>query len=162
MQNKRAADIMVPIKSYVTIGEEATLYEAIKVLQGAMHSEGGAWHGYRSVLVLGKDEQLVGILTMRGLLRAAGFKSLDDDPEIKAESWGWYYVNQLREGTRVRVRDVMRPLELYTVDAGAPVWEVALAFLRHRVNSLPVMQNGKPVGIVRVIDIFMIMDEYFF
>lgn len=161
MQNKTAADIMVPIDSYVTINEEATLYEAIKALQGAMHSEGKAWHGHRSVLVLSDGGKLVGILTMRGLLRAAGLKDLDEDPGIKAESWGWYYVHQLREETKVRVRDIMRPLELYTVDVEVSVLDVALALLKYQVNSLPVMQKGRQVGIVRSIDVFMVIDEYF-
>ncbi len=153
---------MVPIESYVTISEEATLYEAIKALQSAMHSEGRAWHGHRSVLVLGEDNSLVGILTMRGLLRAAGLKELEEDPQIKAESWGWYYVNRLREETKVRVRDVMRPLELYTVDAGATVLDVALVLLKQQVNSLPVMHEGKVIGIVRTLDVFMVIDDYFY
>lgn len=161
VKTKTAADIMVPINSYVTINKDATLYEAIIALKGAMHSEGKAWHGHRSVLVLGDGGKLVGILTMSGLLRAAGLKEIDDDPEIKAESWGWYYVNQLREETKMRVRDFMRPLDLYTVDASVTVIDIALALLKYQVNSLPVIKQGKPVGIVRSLDVFMIIDEFF-
>jgi len=162
MKDKTAEDIMVPINSYASIDMNATLYEAINVLRNSMHSEGKAWHGHRSVLVLGDGGKLVGILTMRNLLRAVGLKELADDPEIKAESWGWYYVNQLREETKMRVRDIMRPLELFTVDASALVIDVALALLKHQVNSLPVIRQGRPVGIVRSIDVFMVIDEYFY
>ncbi|SFG64984.1 CBS domain-containing protein [Desulfotomaculum arcticum] len=161
VKTKTAADIMVPIDSYVTINKDATLYEAIIALRGAMHSEGKAWHGHRSVLVLGDGGKLVGILTMSGLLRAAGLKEIDDDPEIKAESWGWYYVNQLREETKMRVRDFMRPLDLYTVDASVAVIDIALTLLKYQVNSLPVLKQGKPVGIVRSLDVFMVIDEFF-
>ncbi|WP_347487954.1 CBS domain-containing protein [Desulfoscipio sp. XC116] len=162
MQNKAAADIMLPIEDYVTIEENATLYEAIKALQQAMHSKGGAWHGHRSVLVLGRGGHLVGMLTMRGLLRAAGLKELDNDPQIKAESWGWYYINAMRKETKIRVKDVMRPLALFTVDYQAPVLDVALALLKHGVNSMPVLRQGKPVGIVRTMDVFTVMDDYFY
>ncbi|TYO92309.1 HPP family protein [Desulfallas thermosapovorans] len=161
MKNKKASDIMVPLDDYVTISDNATLYEAIKELRGAMHSKGRAWHGHRSVLVLGADGNLVGILTMSGLLRAAGIQELDRDPNIKAESWGWYYVDRMRRESGVRVRDIMRPLRLYTVPAEASVMDVALALLKYQVNTLPVMDKGKPVGIVRPIDVFMVIDEYF-
>lgn len=153
---------MVSLNDYVSISEDATLFEAIKELKYAMHSRGGAWHGHRSVLVLGGKEQLAGLLTMSGLLRAAGIKELDDDPNIKAESWGWYYVHKMRRESKVRVRDIMRPLEMYTVNPTASVLEVALALLKHRVDTLPVMQRGKPIGIVRSIDVFMVIDEFFY
>jgi len=156
-----AADIMVPLNDYVSISKDATLFDAIKELKHAMHNRGGAWHGHRSVLVLGDKGKLAGILTMSGLLRAAGIKELDEDPFIKAESWGWYYVNKMRQETKVRVRDIMRPLEMYTINSNATVLEVALTLLKYQVNTLPVMQRGKPVGIVRSIDVFMVIDDYF-
>jgi len=158
---KTAADMMVPLKSYLTINKDATLYQAIITLKEAMHSEGKAWHGHRSILVLDEDGKLVGILTMSGLLRAAGLKEMAADLELKAESWGWYYINQLREETKMRVRDFMRPLDLYTVDASDTVLDIALALLKYQVNSLPVLKAGKPVGIVRALDIFMVIDEFF-
>lgn len=161
MQSKKVSDIMVPLDDYVTISEQSTLYEAIKELQGAMHSKGKAWHGHRSVMVLGKQGNLVGILTMSSLLRAVGIKELDRDPQIKAESWGWYYVDRMRRESGIRVRDIMRPLKLYTVSAEASVLDVALSLLKYRVNTLPVMDKEKPVGIVRTIDVFMVIDEYF-
>jgi len=161
LHKKTAADIMVPINDYVYISKNATLFDAIKELKNAMHSQGGAWHGHRSVLVIGDNGKLAGILTMSGLLRAASIKELDEDPHIKAESWGWYYVNKMRQESKVRVLDVMRPLGLYTIKSNATVLEVALALLKYQVNTLPVMQKGKPVGIVRSIDVFMVIDEYF-
>jgi len=152
---------MVSLNDYVSISEDATLFDAIKELKHAMHSRGGAWHGHRSVLVLGNEGKLAGLLTMSGLLRAAGIKELDEDPNIKAESWGWYYVHKMRQESKVRVRDIMRPLEMYTINPDASILEVALALLKYQVNTLPVLQKGKPIGIVRSIDVFMVIDEYF-
>ena len=152
---------MVPIGDYNTISENATLYEAIKVLRGSFHRDGKAWYGHRSVIVLGSSGDLVGILSLRGLLRAAGLRKLDNDPDFRAESWGWYYVNRLRTQSRLRVRDVMRPLAVATVDAGENVKDVAVALLKHQVNSLPVIKKGRLVGMVRTLDIFMVIGEYF-
>ncbi|MCL6610458.1 MAG: CBS domain-containing protein [Peptococcaceae bacterium] len=152
---------MVPIDDYNTISEEATLYEAIKVLRGSFHRDGRAWYGHRSVIVLGGSGELVGILSLRGILKAAGLRELNKDPEFKAESWGWYYVDRLRSCAKMRVRDVMRPLAVATVDAGDTVGEVAAALLKHRVNSLPVLKRGKLAGMVRTLDVFMVIGDYF-
>jgi len=158
---KRAEEIMVPIEDYSTISENATIYEAIKVLQYSFHRDGKAWYGHRSVIVLKEDGSLTGILTLRGLLKAVGFQELDEEISIKAESWGWYFTEHLRRESKMRVKDVMRPLNLATIDAKADVEIAAITLLRHRVNSLPVLKNGKPVGILRTLDIFRIIDQYF-
>ncbi|MCL6479264.1 MAG: CBS domain-containing protein [Peptococcaceae bacterium] len=152
---------MVPINDYNTISENATLYEAIKVLRSSFHRDGKAWYGHRSVIVLGGGGELVGVLSLRGLLKAAGLKELDDDPDFKAESWGWYYIDRLRKESRLKVKDVMRPLAVATVDAGDSVREAALSLLKHQVNSLPVLKEGKLVGMVRTLDIFRTIGEYF-
>ncbi len=158
---KTAGDIMVPIDDYCTVSEDATLHEAIKVLRSSFHRDKRAWYGHRSVVVLGRGGELVGILSLRDILKAAGLRQEDDDPDFKAESWGWYYVNRLRTQAKIRVRDIMRPLAVATVNDGDSVAEVALALLKHRVNSLPVLKKGRLVGMVRTLDVFMVVGEYF-
>lgn len=160
-EKKTAQDIMVSINEYVTISEETTLYEAIKVLQNSFHLEGRAWYGHRSVIVLGPKGDLVGILSLNEILKAVGLKDLDNDPHFKADSWGWYYINSMREQAALQVRDVMRPLAVATVDAEDDVSEVALALLRHHVNSLPVLKRGKLIGMVRTLDVFMVAGDFF-
>lgn len=152
---------MVPINSYLTVSEHATLYEAIKVLKSSFHRDGRAWYGHRSAIVLDASGNLVGVLTLRGLLRAAGLREMDKDPYFKAESWSWYYVKRLREEAKIRVRDVMRPLAVVTVDAKDDVSSVAASLLKHNVNSLPVLSQGKLVGMIRTVDIFMVVEDYF-
>lgn len=161
MGKKTARDLMVPINDYMTISENATLFEAIKVLRNSFHRDGRAWYGHRSVIVLGAGGDLVGVLSLKELLRAAGLKELDNDPNFKAECWGWYYVNRLREESKLRVRDAMRPLTVPTVDADDDVKKVAAALLKNNVDSLPVMNSSGLVGMVRTVDIFMVIGEYF-
>ncbi|MFZ5595716.1 MAG: HPP family protein [Bacillota bacterium] len=156
-ETKTAGDIMVPIDDYATISQNATIFEAIRVLRRSFHRGGKAWHGHRSVAVLDDSGRLTGILTLRGLLKAAGFRELDEDINLKAESWGWYFTSRLRQEMGIKVRDVMRPIELATVKAETNVNDVALALLKHGVNSLPVFKGDKLVGIVRTIDIFLAM-----
>lgn len=158
---KVAEDIMVPIDDYNTIPEYLTLYEAISILRNSFHRDGKAWHGHRSVIVVDGKGNLVGVLSLNEILKAAGLKELDDDPNFKAESWGWYYIKHIREHVKLRVKDVMRPLAVATVDAADEVVYVALSLLKHKVNSLPVMKKGRLIGMVRTMDIFMVIGNYF-
>lgn len=160
-EKKTAEEIMVPIGDYNTINEKATVYEAIRVLRESFHRDGRAWYGHRSVIVMDGAGEPTGILSLRGILWAAGLRELENDPDLKAESWGWNYINKLREESRLCVRDIMQPLGLAAVRARDDLTDVARALLKHNVNSLPVLEKGRVVGIVRAMDVFMAMDVYF-
>ena len=159
-RKKTVEDIMVSVDDYQKIPEDATVYEAIKVLQNSFHRDKKAWHGHRSVLVLSNKGEFVGVLTVRGLLKAAGLRELLEDVNIKAESWGWYYMHKLKEES-IRVRDVMRPINSASVGAGDDIYEAAKALLKYNVNSLPVIKNNQLIGIVRTLDIFTVIKDYF-
>lgn len=160
-EKKTAEDIMVHLHDYSTISEKATVHEAIQVLRESFHKDGRAWYGHRSVIVLSVTGEPTGILTLRGILWAAGLREIEKDPDLKAESWGWYYVDKLREESRLRVRDIMQPLGLAAVRDRDDLTDIARALLKHNVNSLPVIKKGQVIGIVRAMDVFMAMDEYF-
>ena len=158
---KTAEQMMVPIGDYNTILEESTVYEAIKALRESFHRDGKAWYGHRSVIAVNNEGEPTGILTLRGILQAAGLRELEEDPDLKADSWGWLYIKKLREEARLSVRDVMRPLRLAEVRANDDLSDVARALLKNKVNALSVFKSGRVIGIVRTIDIFMAMDGYF-
>lgn len=158
---KTAEEIMVPIGDYNTISEKATVYEAIRVLRESFHRDGRAWYGHRSVIVLDGAGKPTGILTLRGILRAAGLREMAEDPDFKAESWGWYYINKMREESRISVRDIMQPLALASVRPRDEITDVARILLKHNVDSLSVTKKGKVIGLVRAMDVFMAMDRYF-
>ena len=52
----------------------------------------------------------------------------------------------------VRVAEIMST-DVVTVEAGASVGDAAETMRKHRVGSLPVMENGRMVGIVTEVDI---------
>ena len=160
-EKKTAEEIMVQIDDYNTIGEKCTVYEAIQVLRESFHRDGRAWYGHRSVIVVNEKKEPTGILSLRGILWAAGLRELEDDPDLKADSWGWNYIHKLREESRLCVRDLMQPLGLAAVRAKDDLTGVARALLKYNVHSLPVMKKGRLVGIVRSMDVFMVMDDLF-
>lgn len=83
----------------------------------------------RHVLVL-EDENLVGILSNRDLVRAT-FR----DPERKLDLHG------------VTVSRVMTPNPI-TIAPDASVCEAAQVMVEHAINALPVMAEGAPQGVL--------------
>lgn len=152
-------EIMVPIAAYPKVYEDAPLSEVIDLLREYTLPERGAWHGYQSVLVYDRRGTLVGLLTLRGLLRLVRLRHLEKDLRATGASWGAFYWQRHRETRGVRVRDIMRPVRAVTVTAGDTVLKAALIMLWRHFNSLPVVENGHVVGMVRLLDVFWVLGE---
>ncbi|MDQ0286756.1 CBS domain-containing protein [Desulfofundulus luciae] len=161
MLSLKAREIMIPIEQFTTITADATLHEGIQALRQSFHREGRPWHGHRILIVLDENGNLEGILTLRGILTAVGLYELLRDPLFKSESWSWYFLRKLREGSRMRVRDIMRPVPVATVQADDELLDIVRAFLRHNVNSLPVLDRGRLLGVVRTVDVFKVLSDYY-
>ncbi|HHW42874.1 MAG TPA: CBS domain-containing protein [Desulfotomaculum sp.] len=147
-------EVMVPVEDYSTIHEEATIKEAVAALRSSFHKKGGAVYGHHSLIVLDDRGQLVGLLTLRSLLSAVSVRALVEDVWIKTESWSWYFLNQLQEQAQIKVKEIMRPIEVVTVKPEENVLQAAMLLYTYQVNSLPVLDRGKVVGILRTIDVF--------
>jgi len=96
----------------------------------------------RHLAVVNRDGLLVGIVTDRDL-RHHLFS-----PRV-FEALGSTRVDVLLDG--VRVAEIMST-DVMTVEAGASVGDAAGTMRKHRVGSLPVMENGRMVGIVTEVD----------
>lgn len=161
MISLKAREIMIPIEQITTITADATLHEGIQALKQSFHREGKPWHGHRVLIVLNEKGNLEGILTLRGILTAVGLYDLIRDPLFKSESWSWYFLRKLKEGARVRVRDIMRPVPVATVQADDEFLDVVRALLKYNVNNLPVLEHGRLLGIVRTVDVFKVLSDYY-
>jgi CBS domain-containing protein len=83
--------------------------------------------GVGGVPVIDKDGKIIGIVTEADIIGKVN-----------------------REG--LRVADIMSP-EIIAVDEEAPVGEIAMLLTERKIKRVPVMQNGKLVGIVCRADI---------
>ena len=63
-------DLMVPIEEYVTIHDEATLYEAVKALEKVQEEQDRKRYHYlhRAILVLNKNGKVVGKISQLDVL----------------------------------------------------------------------------------------------
>jgi acetoin utilization protein AcuB len=97
----------------------------------------------RHLPVVNRDGQLVGVITDRDL-RHHLFS-----PRV-FEALGSTAVDVLLD--KVRVAEIMST-QVVTVEADASVGEAADTMRKRRVGSLPVVENGRTVGIVTEVDI---------
>ncbi|MEW6137047.1 MAG: CBS domain-containing protein [Thermodesulfobacteriota bacterium] len=69
MEELRVRDLMVPISEYATVGENATLFDAVVALEEADSKFTERKYKHRSVLVVRPDGTVVGKLTYLAILR---------------------------------------------------------------------------------------------
>lgn len=133
-------DIMT--RAVVSVGPEATLSEAAELMLR---------HRVDALPVLGADGQLVGILGIKDLLavpvravhpNARGrYITRYFDLAAKAASW-----------RSVRVADMMMK-QVVTVAEATPVEEVVALFVNRGLHPLPVVRDGRLVGLVGRADV---------
>lgn len=152
---KRVKDIMTPIEEYSTVGVNNTVKDAITVLKKSFCPDdltGGK--GHRSILVLDENEHLVGILTLRALLKAVEPQFIKVDQWAVPVFWEGLFTDRCREESSKKVRDIMVPIKFISLDADDTIIKAVHAMIKHKLGSLPVAKNGTVVGMVRITEIF--------
>lgn len=121
-------------RDLVTVAPEDSVEQAVKLLQR---------RGIRHLLVL-KKKRLVGVISDRDVKRAL-------DPEKTKKKLmnvgGLYFLLE-----PILVEEIMTADPL-AVAPDTPVQEAARIMVREKFGALPVVQNGKPVGIVTETDL---------
>lgn len=154
-------DIFVPLADFPHIAHDASIREAFAVLQKKHQTAG--WR-FRHLLVFDTQETLVGILSIRDLLRAlmpdylkatatqhfAG--GLPDDAALSI-LWQDSFVEQCRQVNEMQVGSHMVPVH-NTVQAGDPLTRAAYLMVMNGVDMLPVLDGKKVLGVVRIVDVF--------
>ena len=163
MEVKRAGDLMIPLDEYPHIPYWFTLRQTIAELENAEIVTRGRASLPRSVLVFDEKYQLMGTARRRDILRGLEpefllRKPIEDrknlfsvkvDPNLSELSY-----DRLLEGLRKQaerpVSDVMQPI-LTTVDHDDHIVKVIYEMVDKNLSLVPVLQDGKVVGVVRTV-----------
>ncbi|AET68615.1 putative signal-transduction protein containing cAMP-binding and CBS domains [Desulfosporosinus orientis DSM 765] len=162
-ETKKVKDLMVPVSfssDYPIVYNTDTLKDAIKVLKKCT----GETKIHRSMIVLkkeGTEEKLAGILTVRDILNAIKVKTINDDKDGKfPEKWGNFYrKSALGHSVSTKVSDAIRPLVTEFVNSEQDVADAIRIMMTKKINILPVFDGGKPIGIIRAVDILYYIEE---
>lgn len=140
-----ARDIMTA--EVVTIGPEASIEDLARLLEN--HKIGG-------VPVVEADGSLVGVVTQSDLVKRS--RDLELPPALNILDLHMFletpsgFKRRLEKMLGDTVREVMTP-EPLTIPPDMPVKEIAALMDRKKVHTLPVVDQGKLVGIVGKMDL---------
>lgn len=161
MISKRVRDILVPIADFPRVARDATVRDAYQLLR-RQHTSGG-WR-FRHMLVFGEGNIVVGVLSLQDLLRALmpdyikaslaqPYPPGTGDDASLSLLWQDSFTEQCRIGAERPVSGCMTGVH-FTVGAGDPVTRAAYLMIAHHVHMLPVLEDERVIGVVRIVDVF--------
>jgi CBS domain-containing protein len=163
---RRIREIMIPVDQYPSVRDNATVRDAIAVMESAELEVDLKKSLPRVILVFDGIDVLVGYVRRRDIMRGLEpnflvSQSLEYrqklfdvsiDPNLVELSYD-RVVKGIRSQAERPVSDVMRPLEAI-VDADDHVMKAVYEMVSLNVSLLPVLHEGNLVGVVRSVDVF--------
>lgn len=165
---KKVEDLMIPLEDYPHVPFWFTLRQAMAIVREAAIKFEGTFEP-RSVLVFDEKYHLLGILTLQDVIHGLTPKSLqgtigklraafDLDSAIsglEADLSG----PGVKEASETAVSEVMSPIKV-TVKVGDSLAKALLLMLKEEVGRIPVMQEERVVGMIRLSDIFQEISDF--
>lgn len=176
MHTIKIESIMVPLKDYATVSENATMQDAVVALEKAQAEFDQRRYRHRAVLVYNDAHKIVGKVSQLDLLKALEPK-YDEILDLEQLSHTGYSLDYIKSMTRLdlwnkplddicrkaaqrRVKEFMyTPEEGEYIDAGAELNEAVHRLIIGKHHSLLVTKGGEIVGVVRLTDVFKLVSE---
>lgn len=170
MSERTVRDLMLPLEDYATIGAGCTVREALIALSKAQLGLTYDRHQHRSVLVLDRSGDVIGKLSHWALLRSLDPEILDEHDVAQLDRAGLSsdFITRLkrdargrglglrqmcRTAARVKVENAMVPASA-SIDEAALLTDAIRQFVLSYEQSLLVRRQGRPVGVLRLADVF--------
>ena len=167
-------DLMVPLSEYATVSEDATLYDAVLSLEKAQEKfeDKHTRYRHRAVLVLDKDQKVIGKLSQLDVLRALEpkYDSMTEGKGSHRFGFSKQFMKSLMENYHLfaspledicrkageqNVKKFMRmPTEGEYISADATLDEAIHLLIMGSHQSLLVTHDENIVGILRLTDVF--------
>ena len=172
MSDYRVKELMVPLSEYATVPEGSTLFDAVLALEKAQEEFDHTKYKHRGVLILDKDERVIGKLGQLDVLRALEPK--DEDPgavkEVGQYGFSTSFVQKLRmqwllkaeplkdlcsKASKLKVEDFMQTLsEGEFIEQDASLERAVMQLVLGHHISLLVTRKNEIIGILRLTDAF--------
>jgi CBS domain-containing protein len=165
-------DLMVPLSGYATVSEDATLGEAVKALKKAQKNFDQTRDRHRAILIIDKNNRIVGKLSQLDVIRALEPKYLKIDDPQSLTRFGFsqdYLKYTLKEhhlwenalddickkAAKLMVKTFMyTPSEGEFVKENTSINEAIHQLIMGRHQSLLVTRGKDIVGVLRLTDVF--------
>ena len=154
---KKVKDLMIPLEDYPHIPYWFSLRQAMAIVREAAIKFEGSFEP-RAVLVFDEKYQLMGILTLRDIIKGLEPNFLKETSLVKMDPsltvlLGDLLGPQMKEHSQRPVSEVMSPIQA-TVDGNAPIAKALYLMIKENVGLMPVIQDSKVTGMIRLSDLF--------
>jgi CBS domain-containing protein len=159
---KKVKDLMIPLEDYPHIPYWFTLRQAMAIVREAAIKFEGAFEP-RAVLVFDEKYQLMGILTLRDIIKGLEPRFLQETSLVKGDPslavlMGDLFGPGLKEASQKPVSEVMSPIKV-TVQGNDLIAKAIFLMIKADVGLMPVIQENKVAGMIRLSDLFMEISE---
>ncbi len=155
---KKVREVMISLKDYPHIPHWFSLRQAVAMVRESAVKYAGVFEP-RVVLVFNEKYQIVGLLTLRDLLKGLepGFlkesKLVKVDPEL-ALVMGDLFGPTMKKQAERPVSEVMGPIRV-SVKSEDSLAKALFLMIHENVGMMPVIDDGRVLGMVRLTDIFL-------
>lgn len=175
MKTVKVKDVMVSLKDYATVQEDATLYEAVLALEKAQQQYEKSQYVHRAILVYDRNNRVVGKISQLDILMALepnyrivdleklsrfGYSLEYMQAFAKTALWDKPLRDICRKAGTYMVKDFMHtPKQGEYIKEDANLDEAIHQLLLGKQNSLLVTRNDDIVGILRLTDVYAFVSE---
>jgi CBS domain-containing protein len=154
---KKVKELMIPLEDYPHIPYWFTLRQAMAIVREAAIKFEGSFEP-RALLVFDEKYQLMGMLTLRDIIKGLEPRFLHETALIKADPslavlMGDLFGPGMREASQKPVSEVMSPIRI-KVEGDDPIAKAVFLMIKEDVGLMPVIQEGRVAGMIRLSDLF--------
>lgn len=165
LDDLQVKDLYLTIDDYPDISMDAPVGHAFHMMHNVLEDK----TKFRTILVLDDDDHLKGYLSLRDLIRAVGpdylhkkkpdfkghqpFQGIDQNFTELALIWQEGFTLKLHDELNKPVSEYMTLME-DKVSLDDPITKCLYTMLFHDVLVLPVVEDERVIGVIRLVDIF--------
>lgn len=143
-------------KDFEFIKPDATINEAVQKLSQLDRSSSDQHiQGVQSLVVTDDEGTLLGIITLLDILRGIEPPFMRETEHLAALTWDGLFAELIHKAENKTVEDAMTPAKgLAKVDPDDRLMTAVELMVGKDIRRIPVIEEGKVVGMVRLYDIF--------
>jgi CBS domain-containing protein len=155
---KKVRELMIPLQDYPHIPHWFTLRQAVAMVRESALKYVGRLQP-RAVLVFNEKYQIVGMLTLRDILRGLEPGFLKESDIIKSDPalaivMGDLFGPGMKKQAERPVSEVMSPIKV-SIQADDSLVKALFVMVRESVGLMPVIDGNRVAGLVRLTDLFL-------
>jgi CBS domain-containing protein len=155
---KKVRELMIPLQDYPHIPHWFSLRQAVAMVRESALKYTGKLQP-RAVLVFNEKYQIVGMLTLRDILKGLEPGFLKESEIIKADPalaivMGDLFGPGMKKQAERPVSEVMSPIKV-TIQADDSLVKALFVMVREKVGLMPVIDGNRVAGLVRLTDLFL-------